>query len=483
VTWGPPDQIHRTAKLLIDSGKAADPRVARELLKAMVLQVAVGPEIKHDLAAQAALATVVNAGHRAFLGGVHVELASDPVLSAGWAAGLTAAQATAAFGGQVVRQLDSRLPTLVIGCPRALSGHLILHLAWDGWAGGAVQAPGSLPDREGTTLAGIAAAALGVSEAFQSQLGAVVPGRRDVGISLWRPDLDWRDAAAVGPALRYLPSSVWLLGLGHLGQAYAWTLGMLPYAAPGKVQIGLMDFDTVVEGNTATQLLVRTGDVGRRKTRVTAAALERRGFATRIVERAFDERFRPVYHASPTRSEPAVALSGFDAVAPRRVLGEAGFTRIIDAGLGAGPAEYLDMVIHAFPAPESPAAAFAAPPPPAKPLPGAYEDEIACQVRAGADETAARCGMLDIAGVTVGAAFVGTLASTMAVADVLRLLHDGENYSVTSIDLRSPSGLRAAINTAPGAYPSPAFTPAGRAMHQAGGTLHSWAAGAGQPAA
>lgn len=32
-----------------------------------------------------------------------------------------------------------------------------------------------------------------------------------------------------------------------------------------------------------------------------------------------------------------------------------------------------------------------------------------------------QCGMLDIAGVTVGAAFAGTLA----VADILRLLHDG----------------------------------------------------------
>lgn len=133
---------------------------------------------------------------------------------------------------------------------------------------------------------------------------------------------------------------------------------------------------------------------------------------------------------------------------------------MIDAGLGAGSTEYLDTVIHAFPAPESPAAAFAASPPLARPLADAYEAEIARQVRTGTDETAARCGMLDIAGVTVGAAFVGTFASTIVVADILRLLHDGENYSVTSIDLRSPSGIRAVPNTAPGAYPSPGYTPA-----------------------
>ena len=34
---------------------------------------------------------------------------------------------------------------------------------------------------------------------------------------------------AIGPSLVYLPSGLWLLGLGHLGQANAWALGCLPY--------------------------------------------------------------------------------------------------------------------------------------------------------------------------------------------------------------------------------------------------------------
>jgi hypothetical protein len=52
------------------------------------------------------------------------------------------------------------------------------------------------------------------------------------------------------------------------------------------------------------------------------------------------------------------------------------------------------MVLHTFPGPEAPAEAFTAPQPAERLLPGAYEDEIARQVKAGADETAARCGML-----------------------------------------------------------------------------------------
>lgn len=79
-------------------------------------------------------------------------------------------------------------------------------------------------------------------------------------------------------------------------------------------------------------------------------------------------------------------------------------------------------------------------------LPDAYEAEIESRVRAGEDETAARCGMLDIAGVTVGAAFVGAFASTLVVADLLRLLHGGRNYAIVAVDLRNPSDIKVAPN-------------------------------------
>lgn len=338
MSWGTPDQVNRTAKILIDAGKASDPDEARHYLETLVLQVAVGRRIEHDLAAQAALATVVNAGHRAYLGGVHVHLDANPTMTTGWVAGLTAAEMVASYGGQIVDQLAADRPTLALGRPAEPTGSPLLHLTWRGWAGGVVQSADSRLDGDGTAPAGIMAAGLGVSETFQQQLGAAVPGRRDVGISLWRPDLDWQTDAAAGPALQYLPAGLWLLGLGHLGQAYAWTLGMLPYATPREVQLGLMDFDRIVEGNTATQLLVRASDAcHHHKTRIVSAALERRGFKTRIVERAFDEHFHPVVHASQARNEPTIALAGFDDIAPRRQLDGAGFTRIVDAGLGPAP--------------------------------------------------------------------------------------------------------------------------------------------------
>ncbi len=461
MNWGPPESIHRTAKALLDAGRASSPEEARRILERLVLQVAVGADVQHDLAAQAALATVVNAARRAHLGGVRVRLDVDPPMTAGWATGTTAAETVTRYGGQVVDQLSSEWPTLVIGSPQAVAtGHPVLHLTWQGWSGGVVQASEHRLSGEGTTLAGVAAAAMGISEAFQRALGAVLPGRRNVGISLWRPDLDWRTAEAAGPTMQYLPASLWLLGLGHLGQAYAWTLGMLPYRTPNDVNLGLVDFDFVIEENAATQMLVTSDSFDRRKARVVADALETRGFTTRIVERAYDQHFRPFIHGDPARNEPTIALAGFDDIAPRRQLGQAGFSRVVDAGLGTGAVEYLDMVIHAFPGPEDPATAFVEAPTRPRALPAPYEAEVARRAQAGGDETAARCGLLDIAGVTVGAAFVGTLTSTLVVSDILRLLHDGMNYSVIAVDLRNPASVRAVPNSAPGSYPAPAYTEA-----------------------
>lgn len=460
MSWDNPDSIDRTAKILVDRGTVPDFAAAHRYLQQMVLQLAVGPEVEHDPAAQAALATAVNAGSRAYHGGVHVRVDTDPVLFTGWTAGTTASQLVTRYGGVITDELDGNKPTLVIGHPRyAITGSPILHLTWNGWSGGAVQSPEQALSESGNPVAGTLAAALGISEIFQQKLGAVVAGRRDVGVSLWRPDTDWRTADA-GPPLQYLPAGLWLLGLGHLGQSYAWTIGMLPYSKPAEAHIGLLDFDAVVEGNTATQLLVGRDDIGQLKTRVVARSLENLGFTTRIVERAFDSNFRPAPHGSTQRNEPIVALTGFDDVVPRRALGDAGFGRVVDGGLGAGPDEYLGMLVRTFPAQTSAADVFAQGTTEVDPLRTAYQAEITRQVSAGKAADAARCGILDVAGITVGAAFVGTVASTLVIADILRVLHQGADYSVIALDMQNPNDLHAVHNEAPGSSTAVQYTSA-----------------------
>lgn len=42
------------------------------------------------------------------------------------------------------------------------------------------------------------------------------------GVSLWGPRMPWGDPPD-GPPLRCLPDKIWVWGLGHLEQAFAWT--------------------------------------------------------------------------------------------------------------------------------------------------------------------------------------------------------------------------------------------------------------------
>lgn len=363
-------------------------------------------------------------------------------MSTGWANGLTVCDAANRVGGEVVDKMQDDRPTLTIGTAKGTIGSTVLHLTYSGWTGGIVEDASNSLDGRGMPLAGVSAGALGVSELFQSELGATLPARRDVGLSLWHPDLDWQHPDATGPELAYVPTNLWLLGLGHLGQAYAWSLGFLPYPDPAHVHVGLVDFDDVAEANVATQLLTERNNVGLRKARVVARTLGRRSFRTTVVERAVDEHFYP----DLIRNEPSIALAGFDKREPRLHLGGDRFHRVVDVGLGPGPSDYLDLVIHTFPAEETPEQAFVERAPTTKALPAAYEDEIARQTAAGAEESAVRCGMLDIAGASIGAAFVGAFASTLAIADILRLLHSGPEVAVLALDLRDPAGVRVVPN-------------------------------------
>src|SRR5262249_39147000 len=111
-----------------------------------------------------------------------------------------------------------------------------LRVTFDGWiaqVGPATQVE-RLQEREYCPLVAILAAALATSEVFLSFADiSIQAGRRRIAISLWRPgDVS---AAALGEPIEVLPQSLWVLGLGHLGNAYLWALAGLPYADPKAV--------------------------------------------------------------------------------------------------------------------------------------------------------------------------------------------------------------------------------------------------------
>ena len=304
-------------------------------------------------------------------------------------------------------------------------------------------------------MAGMLAAAIGVSEAFQNLRGNAVAGRRSIGLSLWEPQRDWRDEPAYGEPCLYLPKRLWLIGLGHLGQAYAWALGLLPYGERSAVDLVLQDCDSIVKANRSTGMLSDDASVSHRKTRVVAARLEALGFDTVITERRFD--------SATQRSikEPAVALVGVDDPVPRRLLEEAGFDLIVDAGLGGGARNYLDILIHSFPSGVKAETAWAE-------RSGSTASSVVDQpayldIHEQLSRTTQltdgeiRCGIIEVAGTSIGAAFVGCVAATFVLSEVLRALAGGPRFEVLGISLRSPHRSHISNNTHKGAPANPGF--------------------------
>ena len=448
------DELHRTVKLEMDEGRAASPEEALHLAERYVLQLQIGKGAQLSWACQAALLTIINCGRRAFLGGVRVCAEDNPPLDVRWAEGMRLHEAVTRYGGTLVSQTSAEHPTLVLGDPaEPPAGTLRLHATWDGWRAGVVQDPAErLPENQDFALSGVLAGALGVSEVFQHARGDLVAGRRSFGISLWKPDSDWKDEDSLGPQCRYLPSRIWILGLGHLGQAYCWSLGFLPYPDPSEVLVFLQDFDVVVEANESTGLMVDRTLVGQPKGRAVAQRLEHIDFRTRISERAFDS------HTKRTADEPSLALAGFDDPAPRRLLERANFESIVDAGLGGGPEHYGEILLHTFPSGIEAASAFdAAPARSRRPDQKAYLEMIERRVKAGASKGEAECGILEIAGRTVGAAFVGAAAGAFVLAEVLRMLNGGPRYQVVDFSLRSPQYRVTVANERPRMSINPGF--------------------------
>lgn len=79
-------------------------------------------------------------------------------------------------------------------------------------------------------------------------------------------------AARQGPAPGACPAAWWLVGLGHLGQAYSWVLSLLNYEKPSQVRVVLQDTDKTTPANHSTGLLTPAGPNGLHKTRLIAAA-------------------------------------------------------------------------------------------------------------------------------------------------------------------------------------------------------------------
>ena len=423
------DNLNRLVKLAMDTGEAESVEDAEKIFMGYRLAVSAGNDVGDSQTHQVTLLTIVNCARRCLLGGIEVEGIAGMDLLVPVPPYRSLEEAVHGLGGHVVQSVSLDSPLVVIGdalarteCPFAV------RTTFEGWSAGLVPLSRDcirLREKHEITPAGVLAGALAVAEVFQFLRGSQpTAGHREIGLSLWRPEEHWRGNTAHGPAIERLPSALWLIGLGNLGQAYLWTLGMLPYAAPNEVKLVLQDSDTLTLSNDSTSLLTNCNLIGIRKTRAMSDWAERRGFNTTIIERPFDSEFRV------RNDEPVLALCGVDNSLARSALEDVGFDKVIEAGLGGGTQDFLGFRTHVFP--------------------GARKaSEVWKQVNVNSDVRIDlpaykqlgnfgldRCGLTQLAGRTVGAPFVGATAAAIVIAETLRTVNGAHSYDLIDGYLR-----------------------------------------------
>ena len=378
---------------------------------------------------QAALLTIAECATRMFRGGVYLALN---------------------FAERVIvgnhRPVPLRLPLLEAGCrSRTAPAHAFaVHVGSDApslhaircWADGWVATVSPEPPGEdpitGNEVSGALAGAMAVSEAFRAVvLNDIRAGKRTHRLSPLTP----ADPQRLGITLDHLPGRCWILGLGNLGQATLWILGLLPYDDPTTVDLYLHDVDTAGPENLDTQVLTRFPWIGRKKARAAAEWAEVRGFRTVVLEQRFTAKSRRSPH------EPGLALVGVDNLETRRAAAEAGFDVMIDGGLGATSSEVFDVRIHGFPGSRDPKFAWPEPAPAKERVLGRGLSDL---VKQGLLDT---CGAMTIAGQAVGIPSTAVAAAAIQVAQACRAISESKFCDLVDLSLRDPKRATAHTTT------------------------------------
>jgi hypothetical protein len=412
------DNFHRLAKSLLDSGESASLEDVLEVFSRFGVRLRLQPRLVDDPAAQVIALTVINAASRSFQGNVLVEGDDSQLTVRGFEHTRLSQFMEWAGVRSTLPEFSSAWPVISVGEPSSTEGIHAWASEWQFGIGKAVSA-----SRPMFAPACIAAGGLAVSEAFSIlRKDNAYAGRRALSLSLWNP-IEGKPytAAQEFPAMEAL----WVVGLGHLGQAYVWGLGFME---PGQAPIVLQDVDNVTESTLSTSMISTRDDIGSRKTRVAMRWLESRGYRTALVERRFDEFQR----LAPT--EPGFALFGVDNAAARRVMEGAGFRTIIDAGLGSGYNDFRGLRVRTFPGRAKAAHIWAqSMETEGAALAPAYERML----REGKDP----CGVTTLASRAVGAPFVGCVAAGYVLAERVRRQMGEPSLGFLDMNLRNPSRL------------------------------------------
>jgi hypothetical protein len=395
----------RIVKTMADIDAVRTFSEGEDLLRSVVVRIGIDEHEAGTLAGQAALLTVARTCLKCFES-VSVEGPLDGSLRLPIFGAQQMTLREALLRLDCTEESGATAPThdvlIGLGANRSPFG---IRCSWDGWLAGVRPVHDETPNGfSQNPLAGIFSGALAIREVFARQMHKQMrAGRRVSIVSLWEP---WTSNQNSPSATLHMPNNLWLVGLGHLGQGIAWTLGMLPMEK--KRRIILQDSQDIGVENEPTGLLVHEMDIGGKKTRSVARWLERAGWTTDIIERRhFGEKAR--------QDDPAFLISGLDAAIPRKALAASGFRYMIDSGVGHGPTDFDTIQMHCLRAGTS--------------LEGLWdraEMHVGRDVKSNAaymdkDVRVGGCGMAEIAGAGVAVPFVGAATGALMVSQLIRI--------------------------------------------------------------
>jgi hypothetical protein len=421
-------QIHndRLVQLLMKADPTLGLDAARIQLERAALVISAGSAVKTRWG-QAALLTIAVCATRSFRGGVYLRGDFDAKVRVGNWMPIPLRRMLIAAGCRSEDVPDHAI-SLFVGADDGKEPAKV-HCWADGWM--AVVSPNGAKDsiHEGNELSGALAGAMAVTECFRmGALGDLIAGKRTQRLSPLTPSV----ADPQGLELSLLPSSMWILGLGNLGQALLWVLGLLPYADPCAVQLILQDLDLSGPENVDIQILTEPQWMKIKKTRSAAAWSEERGFRTAISELAF----------SPTTvrsdDQPGLAFVGVDNIETRRFAAHpgAGFDLVLDAGLGATASEVFDLRVHGFPGSRTLDEAWPMPDDQPSDREKALAAHLATLVSQG---RLTRCGAFSIAGQSVGIPGTAVAAATIQIAQACRAIMTGRFCDLVDVSLLNTS--------------------------------------------
>ena len=408
------ESLNRTMKLAMDEGRVQSYQEAVMLFSSFRLRLMVAPGFTSSPGVEAAILTLLRAAPKTFLGGVELAGPLHETCTLAWFSGKTLGEVAEGCGVSVSVSVDvtEAIPTICVGAGAATA---------DGfWLGMRMRNDGftltpdiSVPSApEASVEAGVAAAGAALNQAFQHiYRRAPLAGQRE---------LNFRLPSQANAEAR----SQWVIGLGHLGQAYLWTV-MLQRPGRRPAVVRLTDDDKVSASSLSTCLLVDPTDVGKDKVEAVAQRLEALGVT--VVR----DPVRLDLNSGVVKSAQSLCIVAVDNLALRRSLDRIQEAVVLEVGIGDGSEGFTQVQAHVFPG-----------------------GRLARDVWAGDDSKASRavdiskpayrtllaesgdeCGTTLVAGRSVATPFVGAFAG--AVVARLSASHNLQvhawNYDVSSL--------------------------------------------------